>query len=275
MEYEDARTLLISPHQDDIALSLGGAILSGYFSRPILILNIFTMSSYAPLYSEMHDMFKVSKIRADEDDAFAKSLGLVHIDLGLKDALLRWKLGQDVYPLLAVSSMTRGWPPPHRKVLKRASRSFAKMPITMKAEILQKVVKFDRIYLTVKEAISTILSRCPKATLVSPLSLASQPDHVAVACACRDIDLRPERIYYEDLPYAWRHKMREIRKHVYRFDSKLVPQLIDLNSVFDAKIKNLSYYRSQLDTTEINSVINHAKRIHPGSFFERLWLRRP
>ena len=99
MKYEDIRTLLISRHQDDIALCLGGAILSGYFSRPILVLNVFTRSSYAPLYPDEHDMSRISRIRANEDDAFARNLDLRHIDLGLRDALLRWKLGQDVYPL--------------------------------------------------------------------------------------------------------------------------------------------------------------------------------
>lgn len=212
-------------------------------------------------------------MRANEDDAFMKSQSLTHIDLGLRDALLRWKLGQDVYPLLAVSSMIRGWPPPHRRFLKRMNRPFARMSVTTKAELLQKVARFDKIYMSVKAAISALISNCPKAMLVSPLSLASQPDHVAIACACKDIDLHSVRMYYEDLPYAWRYKTREIQKHVYRFDNKLAPRLVEMRSVFDIKIKNLAYYRSQLDTTEINGVINHAKRLHQGSVFERLWIK--
>ena len=168
--------------------------------------------------------------------------------------------------------MIRGWPPPHRRLVKRINRPFVKMPITRKAEILQKVARFDRIYMRVKAAIAAVVSNCPRATVVSPLSLASQPDHVAIACACRDLKFHSKRIYYEDLPYAWRYKMREIRKHVYRFDNRLVPNLIDLSSVFDVKIRNLSFYRSQLDRAEINAVVNHAKRLQPGSVFERLWI---
>lgn len=274
LNYKDIRTLLVSPHQDDIALSLGGSILSGLFAKPILVLNVFTTSSYAPLYSGDRDVINISKIRASEDDTFAKSLGLTHLDLGLRDALLRWKLHQDIFPLLAASSLIRGWPPPHSRPAEKLSRHFSKVPITLKAAILQKMARFDKTYTMVKTQISNVISRCPNAIVVSPLSLASQPDHVVVACACRDISSRASNmIYYEDLPYAWRYKIREIPKHVNQFDRHLLPRLIDVGSVFDAKMKNLQAYSSQLDQTEIEAVVKHARRLDQSGIFERLWIK--
>jgi LmbE family N-acetylglucosaminyl deacetylase len=275
LNYKDVRTLLISPHQDDIALSLGGSILAGFFARPILVLNVFTISSYAPQYSGNRDEANVTRIRATEDDQFARHLGLIHVDLGLKDALLRWKLHQDTFPLLSASSLTRGWPPPNSIPAKKLSRRFTKVPITLKAAILQKIAYFDRIYMIVKNEISEMISECENAIVAAPLSLASQPDHVIVANGCHEINSNSSKVlYYEDLPYAWRYKPRDIPKHVNHFDKHLVPHLINIDDVFEEKLKNLDAYHSQLDQSEIEAVVEHAKRLDPSGIFERLWIRK-
>lgn len=81
------KTILLSPHSDDIAYSLGGLLALSFFEKPIKILTIFGKSN-ASLYSKL-DSEIVSNIREMEDSTFAVAVGaeiqfLQFPDVGLR-----------------------------------------------------------------------------------------------------------------------------------------------------------------------------------------------
>lgn len=81
--------LLVSPHCDDIAYSLSGALLSGRISaRRCVMLVLFSESAFAP-YAEIRDRHGITALRRDEDCRFARTLGLERIDLMGEEAPLR------------------------------------------------------------------------------------------------------------------------------------------------------------------------------------------
>jgi hypothetical protein len=44
---KETNTILFSPHSDDIAYSLGGALLLDYFKNPLMI-TVFSRSTFSP-----------------------------------------------------------------------------------------------------------------------------------------------------------------------------------------------------------------------------------
>ena len=83
---------ILSPHQDDAALSLGRFIAGRDPERfQTTILNCFTVTDYSP-YREAHGITEVSKIRVGEDKLFCKQTGICNIkvvNLGEDDSLIR------------------------------------------------------------------------------------------------------------------------------------------------------------------------------------------
>jgi len=67
-------TVLLSPHSGDIAYSLGGSILTGFYCPPIRITTIFTRSSLAPRRTDLTDVDTISKIRALEDYEYCREI---------------------------------------------------------------------------------------------------------------------------------------------------------------------------------------------------------
>ena len=141
--------------------------------------------------------------------------------------------------------------------------------------ILQETAMFDKVYKTVKASILSLVTSHREATLVSPLGLGRHPDHIIAACACRSAESHMSRkvIYYEDLPYAATYSMSGIVDHIKHFSTALAPHLVDIESVYDAKIQNLSAYRSQLRQTQIEAVGRQARRLSGSGVCERLWTR--
>jgi LmbE family N-acetylglucosaminyl deacetylase len=268
----EIRTLALSPHPDDIALSLGGAILSGFFARPILLVSFFTISKYAPFYTGDNTVANISKIRGLEDKAFAQSTGLYLQNMKKPDAPLRNQNQPYSSPLLLMSSLLTGFPKLSRIPGARILRS--RMPLNAKSILLRKTARLDRTRLVVADQIRELLLNFPDATILSPLALGNHPDHVVLASICERLESRKSGIYYyEDLPYASKYELRKIERHVKSFDKNLEPVLVPIQSVFEEKIKNLSNYSSQLGSYEINSVTEHAKRLDESGVFERLWTR--
>ena len=50
------KTILVSPHSDDVAFSNGGTVLQNIFPTALLLVTIFTRSNY---YSRRDNIFKM------------------------------------------------------------------------------------------------------------------------------------------------------------------------------------------------------------------------
>src|ERR1039458_3924476 len=108
---ESIATMMISPHSDDIAYSVGGTILSGFFPKPFLIVTAFTVSVTAPYLEGSHDVVTVSSLRASEDEAFANKVDSQVLMLDLADASFARGTGKYSSRFVFLSSLLCGWPP--------------------------------------------------------------------------------------------------------------------------------------------------------------------
>ena len=165
------RIVVVSPHRDDAAFSLGlsiGCWLDA--GHAVHVVNCFTRSAYAPHaeFEFIHSndrMARVSALRLREDEAWQKMYGrgLRLTDLNLKDAPLRLHVGVDQVMGRAIN--------PEDKAL-------AKLPKAVAA------LKPD--------------------ALVVPLALGSHVDHVTARAAMMGEPTATPMAFYEDLPYAAR-----------------------------------------------------------------------
>ena len=169
--------MVVSPHRDDAAFSLGLSI--GWWldaGHAVSVVNCFTRSAYAP-YAEfefIHSndrMARVSALRLREDEAWQKMYGrgLQIADLNLKDAPLRLHVGIDQVMGLAINP---------------EDKAMAKLPKAMAA------LKPDAVVL--------------------PLALGSHVDHVTARMAMTGEATPTPMAFYEDLPYAARPGAAEL-----------------------------------------------------------------
>lgn len=76
--------VLIQPHPDDLAYSIGGCIIKKMFGPDPLAITVFSRSE-----STKKPIDNVSEVRKNEDKAYFKSVGIRHIDLDLPDSSIR------------------------------------------------------------------------------------------------------------------------------------------------------------------------------------------
>lgn len=93
-----AADLFLGPHSDDICFSLGAL---AYRRRAGRLLTLFSRSRYiAPLQAwRAQDQAEVTRLRKQEDAAFADACGLAPFALDLEDAMLRGREVFDLAPL--------------------------------------------------------------------------------------------------------------------------------------------------------------------------------
>lgn len=273
MPSEPIRTVLISPHSDDAAYSVGGAILSGFFPRPLLIITPFTASISGAYISGEHDVERVSRLRAAEDDAFALEVGSRVLRFDLPEATLSSKTGAYFFPLVVSASLLCGWPPPRNRVEQSIRRIASRTPLTLRSASLLRLARFEGLRVVLRERITHVLDQSPQAILVSPIGLGNNPNHVSLASLCRSLRKTVPRLYfYEDLPYAARYSLREIERYVALFDGRLRPVVVNIEGAMEGKVKNLSAYRSQVGPREVERVRANARRLSSGRLSqERLW----
>ena len=72
----DGKILVLSPHSDDAALSVGGLIQKPAFRNSIHILTLFGRSNYTRAGGFQDNWQTVSKRRKSEDTAFAARVGV-------------------------------------------------------------------------------------------------------------------------------------------------------------------------------------------------------
>ena len=168
--------LLLSPHRDDAAFSCG-LFLSQLLGAgvPVDIVNVCTVSDYAPYAESFDGAVRVSGLRAAEDEAFVAEVnagGMGRkakcklLDLGWSDAPLRRAMATEDVLNGAKSSVEE---------VERLAEQFRKLP---RAQII-----------------------------VAPLAVgggASHMDHRLVRDAAIAAWNADRLLFYEDLPYACR-----------------------------------------------------------------------
>jgi LmbE family N-acetylglucosaminyl deacetylase len=90
MSCKRLRIAVVSPHCDDAALSIAAALHAlARGGAELAILSVFTESAWAPYLPGPAEVEPITRLRAAEDAAYARSLGARVIPLGLRDGPLR------------------------------------------------------------------------------------------------------------------------------------------------------------------------------------------
>lgn len=240
------RIVVVSPHRDDAAFSLGLAIDAWLASgHKVTVMNCFTISEYAP-FSDVASLHAndrrsfVTAVRRREDIAWTKLAGsrLELYDLDLMDAPLRLACSvEDVQTM--------------------------------------EIRPGDRAVARVAGAITKIAGRVARGEIafVVPLAVGGHIDHrVARQAAAQALtDPSIPLAFYEDLPYAARPEARDL----------LVPEAaMDLQACFASasrpdesaavarKQRIAECYDSQIDSAAVHSIASFCSN-YGGR--ERIW----
>jgi LmbE family N-acetylglucosaminyl deacetylase len=202
------KTLLVSPHSDDIAFSIGGTVLQNIFVKPLLLVTIFSISDYSPC-AKISTPEKITKIRRLEDIKFAEKIKIEFQSLDFSEPVLRGYSRKDIFA---------------------NNNPFS-----------------DPIYKDVYFTLSNLIKLYHLEMIVAPLGLGNHIDHIIASNICRRIakENNIRIVFYEDLHYASRLTLKQIKVITNSISPDLQPRKIDITNVFNDKIENIKLYKTQ------------------------------
>jgi LmbE family N-acetylglucosaminyl deacetylase len=231
------RWVFLSPHSDDLALSLGGFALAEANQVDILALNIFSRSNHIVAEPMPQDPENVTRVRKAEEISYMDSIGARVEFLDFNEAPLR---GTDSDA--AARSV--------KKRVEQAILGFLRRNEDLDALCFPLGIGGNLDHLMVRE-------------IVSQLAPTLQAEGM-------------ELYAYEDLPYAavhepeWQHVLEQIRGN--GFSLSLIAT--DITQVLDEKCRRLELYRSQMASEYADPIRRYALARHGGSHqqaHEALW----
>jgi LmbE family N-acetylglucosaminyl deacetylase len=255
LDHAGIARVVLSPHLDDAALSIGGAIarLTAAGER-ILVVTIAAGSPppdavLSPFAAWLHRAWGVSStdavaLRRREDEAAMTILGAEAQRLDQLDAVYRL---------------------PHR--------------YDSEAALLGEPAAEDRLEVEVAAALAPILAASPRASVLAPLAVGGHVDHRVVQRVAIDLARQGREVrFYEDFPYAAKPGAVEDRLAAIARD--LEPETFDVGATIDRKIAAVLAYTSQIDALfggidpARAAVIAYARAIGSGAPAERTWRPR-
>ena len=247
MAEESIDLLVLSPHLDDAALSLGGHIVDRVQRGDrVVVLTLMTADPPQELSAAAQDLHQrwglgedVLATRRAEDRAACEVLGAVCVHWPLTDALYRkGRAGSPLYPSL--SSLFGSLHPADGRRAHELARHFQQLPVARR--------------------------------VCAPLGIGGHVDH-RLAREAAEIAF-PDLEYFEDFPYArgrlarfkvlgpwWRWRFRTVALDEERLETKC---------------RSIACYGSQLRTIfrDLDHMRDEVRRFHAARGGERLWSRR-
>lgn len=231
------KNVILSPHPDDIALSMGGTLSKLAQNQcEILLISFFDRGNY--LREKSGTFEQVTYIRTSEDLQFAKRLQIPRISFSYPDATARQ------YPSI-------------KSIFQRSNG------------------KDDTFFYKVLSDLKSFLSylSCKEYLIWCPLALGNHIDHLIVRDAVRETIGQDQLVlFYEDLPYACDFSFEQIDS----FASSLGAKSFIVNRIINNSIANklllVGIYKSQIGQMEIDAVKMHAIRVGDKTPAERFWV---
>ncbi len=255
------RVMVIEPHMDDAALSIGGLMLQRRAECEFLLVTVATQSvatSYRGSGRDFFDVKTISNLRKAESDIVARMVWGRHIPLDLVDATLRY------YP----QNWTLDWFERHEQAV-WASLEHAAGP-----------GELELWTSTIAKAIEDLQPE----EIWMPLGIGVHLDHQLTRHACLNILRNNQKLveqcvcrFYQDVPYAanFPQHTAALVKTLRGAGAKLEEERMDITDVMPEKMRLLSVYASQWKTNVIQVRVEACSKAlggPPGSFNE-LWYR--
>lgn len=224
------RVLVIEPHADDAALSIGGVMWLKRLECAFVVATMANRSNYTVYHDLGRDYFdieEITEIRRRESELFARMIGGEHVSVGLTDAPLRYR---DIHWTLDFFLR-------HRMSISVGTSRIAGQQ--------------ERTRWT--EAVLRLLAEIPSAEVWIPLG-GPHTDHMLTVDACYSAFLsNPSLIVgrvlrlYQDVPYLARYSryMNDALEALRNAGAVLQRDLIPINEAFNQKLRLTSVYASQ------------------------------
>jgi LmbE family N-acetylglucosaminyl deacetylase len=254
------RVLVIEPHADDAALSVGGLM---WLRRHECAFVVATMASrsnhtlYHDLGLEYFDIEKVTEIRRLESELFARMIGGDHVSVGLTDAALRY----------CDTEWTLDYFLPRR--------------IAIRIGISR--IPDDQERKRWSESVQRLLADIPSAEVWIPLG-GPHTDHMLTVDACLRVfvanpDLIVGRVLriYQDVPYLARFPlyMNNAIEALRRVGVVLEREILPISDAYDQKLRLTSLYASQNILAMRGAIEGGALAYGPAvGYAEALWTLR-
>lgn len=255
------RVMVIEPHMDDAALSVGGLMLQRRAECEFLLVTVATQSvatSYRGIDRDFFDVQTISNLRKAESQIVARLVWGRHIPLGLVEATLRY------YP----QKWTLDWFRRHEQAVwayleHAAGRGELELWTSTIAKAIQDIDP-EEIWM--------------------PLGIGVHVDHQLTRHACLNIlrtnpRLLEQRVcrFFQDVPYAanFPHHTAELVYTLRQAGVKLEEERVDVTDVKQEKMHLLSVYLSQWKTDVIWRRVESCSKALGGApeSFSELWYR--
>lgn len=220
-------TVIFSPHCDDAALSLGGAIKNDLVERDICIYDIFSVSNYTIMQQGTGNPEEVTKIRNEEERRVMELLGADFELWGYPEPLLR-----NGYTHLDNIFDPEGKP------------------------------KSDKLYTEIESKVRSICESNPTANIFFPMGLGYHIDHLIVASIGLNILRKHPNLkvyFYEDQPYVGGISLDEVAHFVQSSNPNFESHTFAFNNILD-KMSILKHYKSQFDAEDVAWTYHHTQR---------------
>lgn len=229
------KILLLSPHADDVAYSIGGIVARLSMQADLRLITVFGHSGWAlPQASCEKSIAVISAEREEEDRAYCARRRIDYVRLSCPDSFV---MGYDE----ATELSTVGSDDPRTNGV-------------------------------VNLILNAVTFQVPQVVL-APCGIGGHVDHQIVRIAA-DALHHVEVLYYEDVPYSSSLPLPELERQL-AVQGLTPAITADIESVLKSKYEDMWGYRSQTSASTVAEMLLHAGRVGAGStrYAERLWRR--
>ena len=229
------RILLLSPHADDIAYSIGGIVAQLSPRANLRLMTIFGHSGWALSQAMCEQSAGAISAERERED---------------REYCVRWSIDYDL--LHCPDSFVMGY--------------------DAATELRISVTEDPRTEGVVDLILNSVACSQPEVVL-APCGLGGHVDHQIVRVAA-DARARVQVLYYEDVRYSSSLPLPELERQL-AAQGLIPAMTTDIEGVLDSKCEDMWGYRSQTSSSTVAQMLLHAGRVGTGisRYAERLWRR--
>jgi len=239
------RILVIEPHMDDAALSVGGTMSLRRNECEFTVLSLAGVSNFTSYYEvdrEFFDIAEVTALRKAESALFLKHVGGHHLTLDLLEAPLRYRNAR----------WTLDWFRQHRDAMWAL---VARSPGS--GELEEWTGALERFFTSFESDEIWI-----------PLGVGNHVDHQLARDACLRVLRRPGLIkahkvrFYEEMPYTlnWPGHANRVIETLRNAGARIEPECVDITEAMAEKLQLLSIFGSQFKMNFIKPLVEKSHR---------------